>query len=426
MQEKERAARRLSVLLFRSAEELFGANRANDFLLSALEKREDFGAGGEVAAEKLSPEERKRFAAGLIRKLHDDFGADFTEKKLSSFLEHLKREFPEKSISDEVMPLIPVGFLEGERLKFLSKEELEERVLEKTAELREINEHLEETIKERTEELRRIVGEQERAAHLLVRRDLELTRANERLRRMDEIKSGFISVVAHQLRTPLSGIKWTLNLVLNGELGFLAEEQRAFLLKANESNDRMIALVNDMLGADRIESGKVRYSFRAVNLLDLADAVLFELSPQALARGVSVRFASRPKSFPLVHGDGEQLRAVFQNLLDNSIKYSRPQGTIQVGFYPRAEEIEVSIQDDGIGIPREQQKNIFDRFFRAQNAIKAETEGSGLGLFIVRSIVERHGGRIWFESEEGKGVTFHFTVPVERGAPSGGAAAPRA
>lgn len=263
--------------------------------------------------------------------------------------------------------------------------------------------------------LENLTKEQERGAQLLVRRDLELTSANERLRKLDEVKSSFISVVAHQLRTPLSGIKWTLNLLLNGDMGALAAEQKSFLSKAYESNDRMISLVNDMLGADRIESGKVRYVFEPVQLGDVIDNVLFELLPQAHAKGVSISFASRPGALPKVHADPEKLRAVFQNLLDNSIKYSRPQGNIEVGMRPENhDEILVSIKDDGIGIPKEQQKNVFERFFRAQNAVKAETDGSGLGLFIVRSIIERHGGRIWFESAEGKGVTFYFTLPVDK------------
>lgn len=260
-----------------------------------------------------------------------------------------------------------------------------------------------------------MLGETERATQLLIRRDVELTRANERLRKIDEIKSGFISVVAHQLRTPLSGVKWTINLLLNGDMGPLATEQRTFLMKAYESNDRMISLVNDMLGADRIESGKVRYVFSPVPLPDVVDNVLFELLPQSNAKGLAIHFSSRPENVPRVHADAEKLRAVFQNLLENAIKYSRSGGTIELGMKPENhDEVLVSIKDDGIGIPREQQKNIFERFFRAQNAVKVETEGSGLGLFIVKSIIERHGGRIWFESEEGKGVTFFFTLPVDK------------
>jgi len=262
------------------------------------------------------------------------------------------------------------------------------------------------------QKFKQIASEQEKGAQMLVRRDLELTRANEQLRKLDEVKSSFISVVAHQLRTPLSGIKWTLNLVLKGDLGALSEEQQTFLFKAYESNDRMIALVNDMLGADRIESGKIRYQFAPLSLLPVIDAVLFELSPLAGAKGVAVQFKNRPEKIPLVRADAEQMRAVLQNLLENAVKYSRAGGTVLIALAAGNREVTVTIKDDGIGIPQEQQKSIFERFFRASNAVKVETDGSGLGLFIVKSIVEKHGGRIWFESEEGKGVTFYFTLPV--------------
>ena len=265
------------------------------------------------------------------------------------------------------------------------------------------------------ERFRELVAEQEKGAQLLVRRDLELTRANDQLRQLDETKSGFISVVAHQLRTPLSGIKWTLNLLINGDMGKLTPEQKSFLLKAYESNDRMISLVNDMLGADRIESGKVRYQIQPSQLTDIVDNVLFELLPQANAKGLAIKFVSPPEGLPMVKVDPEKMRAVFQNLLENSVKYSRTGGTIEVHLALKDnKEILASIKDDGIGIPKQQQKNIFDRFFRAQNAIRMETDGSGLGLFIVKSIVERHGGRIWFTSEEGSGVAFYFTLPIYR------------
>jgi signal transduction histidine kinase len=264
--------------------------------------------------------------------------------------------------------------------------------------------------------------DQERGAQLLVRRDLELTRANEQLRKLDEVKSSFISVVAHQLRTPLSGIKWTLNLRLKGDLGPLAKEQQSFLFKAYESNDRMIGLVNDMLGADRIESGKVRYRFAPVSLPEVIGNALFELSPVARAKGVSIQLGKLPADFPLVRADEEQMRAVMQNLLENAIKYSRSGGTVAVTVLSGNKEVTVSVQDDGIGIPKGQQRDIFNRFFRARNAVQVETEGSGLGLFIVKSIVEKHGGRIWFESEEGKGVTFYFTVPVEKNTASAASA----
>lgn len=265
-----------------------------------------------------------------------------------------------------------------------------------------------------SDKLKRLLDEQERAAKLLVRRDLELTRANEQLRMLDEVKSDFISVVAHQLRTPLSGIKWTLSLLMGGEAGSLSSVQKTLITKTYVSNERMIALVNDMLDADRIDSGKMRYARAPVQLVDLLDSVLFELLPQVQAKELALRFTPPLEGVPQVHADPEKMRAVFQNLLDNAIKYSRARGAIEVGIAPEGDRkaVRVWIRDEGIGVPREQQARIFERFFRARNAIQAETDGSGLGLFIVKSIIEKHGGRIWFESAEGKGAAFFITVPV--------------
>ena len=248
---------------------------------------------------------------------------------------------------------------------------------------------------------------------LLIRRDLELARANEKLQQFDEIKSNFISVVAHQLRTPLSGIKWTLNMILNGEMGELNNDQKTFLMKSYESNNRMITLVNDMLDTDRIQSGKVHFGFRYINIVDLLDNVLFEISPEAAKKQISIEFRKKLENLPQAYIDPESMRAVFQNLLDNSIKYTMEGGRIELDIEAKENFLQISISDNGIGIPQAEQKKIFDRFFRAGNAVKLQTDGSGLGLYIAREIVEKNGGKIWFESLEGKGTAFHFTVPLK-------------
>ncbi len=268
--------------------------------------------------------------------------------------------------------------------------------------------------------IEQLLAEQERAAQLLVRRDLELTSANEKLRELDEVKSGFISVVAHQLRTPLSGIKWTLNLLQNGDLGHLSSEQKNFLAKAYESNDRMIGLVNDLLGADRIDSGKAHYLMASMRIEDAIESVLYEIAPQAHARELSVEFKKSREPFPLVLGDPERIRAVLQNLLENAVKYSHPKGFIAVALsLEDGDKALISIRDNGIGIPKDEQDHVFSRFFRAKNAVKVETDGSGLGLYIAKAIIERHGGKIWFSASDGeagkeRGSTFSFTIPLAK------------
>jgi len=248
---------------------------------------------------------------------------------------------------------------------------------------------------------------------LLIKRDLELNYANEKLNDLDQAKSNFISVVAHQLRTPLSGIKWTLNMILNGDMGEMNNDQKTFLMKAYESNNRMITLVNDMLDTDRIQSGKMHYNFRYINPVHLLDNVLFELGPQASKKNIYIGFENKLENIPQVFIDPETIRAVFQNLLENSIKYTMENGKIVLDVKIDGDMLEVLVKDNGIGIPEDQQKNIFNKFFRARNALKVETDGSGLGLNIAKTIVEKNGGKIWFESLEGRGSTFHFTLPIK-------------
>jgi signal transduction histidine kinase len=262
------------------------------------------------------------------------------------------------------------------------------------------------------EKLKSTVSDLDRSGKLLIRRDLELSRANDRLRELDVAKSEFVSVAAHQLRTPLSGIKWTLNLLINGDLGPLSAEQKEFLKKSYDSNERMISLINDLLMADRAESGKQRFIISPWPPLEIFDSVIFESLPLARKKKITIGFKNRPTDLPKVRVDKDKLWAAFQNLLENAVRYTLDGGTVTVDFEIKNGFLEVSIADSGIGIPEGQQDKIFTRFFRGSNAIKIETSGSGLGLYIARSIIERFGGKLWFKSSEHVGTTFYFTLPL--------------
>lgn len=230
---------------------------------------------------------------------------------------------------------------------------------------------------------------------------------------LERKKSEFVSVVAHQLRTPLSGIKWTLHMLISGDFGAVSNEQKTFLMKTYENNERMIALVNDMLAADRVESGRMKYTLLRINLRDLVENVLFEVFPNAQKRMQKINLECPPEKQFTVLVDSTKIRAVLQNLLENAIKYTMNGGTITIRIEEREASVLVTIADNGIGIPKEQQVQIFSRFFRAGNAVKMEPGGTGLGLYMVKKIIEQHGGTCWFESEEGKGSSFYFTLPME-------------
>jgi signal transduction histidine kinase len=260
--------------------------------------------------------------------------------------------------------------------------------------------------------IKRLMEDQEKSARLLVRRDLELTRANERLRALDQMKTDFIAVATHQLRTPLSAIRWTLSMLLRGDAGPLNEEQRSLIVKAYESNDRMLALLSDLLLSDQVQSGAFK-DLKATTLIpDLPEDLLIEIRPIAAKKQIEVQFLHPEASYAAVNIDPNQLRAILQNLLENAIKYSKPGTVVTMEVTQTDRSMIFKIADAGIGIPKEQQGSIFKRFFRAPNAVKIETDGTGLGLFIAKSIVERNQGKISFDSVEGKGTTFRVELPI--------------
>lgn len=270
---------------------------------------------------------------------------------------------------------------------------------------------LEELAAEKVEKMKQVISDLNNSTKLLIQRDLELTRANDKLRDLDKMKSEFVSLATHQLRTPLSGVRWSLSMLLNGEMGELTPEQKLYVMKTYESNNRMITLINDMLQADRVEGGTLKFKFTPTNLTYLFENVLTELRQVGEKRKVSVNFKSETDIPPLMM-DSENMRIVLQNLIDNAIKYSRENSEVTVELKKSDVNIEITVQDQGIGIPLENQANIFKRFFRAPNAVHTETDGSGLGLYIVESIIQRHRGTIRFVSTENVGTTFYVTLPI--------------
>ncbi|MCX6764602.1 MAG: ATP-binding protein [Candidatus Nealsonbacteria bacterium] len=238
----------------------------------------------------------------------------------------------------------------------------------------------------------------------------DITREKE----IERIKSEFVSLTAHQLRTPLSAIKWTLKMILDGDLGKISKDQKEYLQKTYVSNERMIHLINDLLNVSRIEEGKYLYRPAFVQLDDLTQSVINSYKSELERRKIKLVFEKSEKLLPKVKIDVEKINLVITNFLDNAVKYTPSKGEVKIclNFISKNKEIEFSIKDSGIGIPDRDKKRLFTKFFRSENAVRMETDGSGLGLFITKNIIEAHGGRAWFESEVGKGSTFYFTLPV--------------
>jgi len=220
-----------------------------------------------------------------------------------------------------------------------------------------------------------------------------------------------VSFVPHQLRTPLSGTKSMLELAKETDD---AAEKASYVEDARESADRLISLVNDLLDASRLESGKLQVTLEPVRLRQLTYDVIADVATLVEAKQHKLDIECEP-DIPISMLDSQLLRQVILNLLSNAIKYTPDGGRIEIRVGRKGPDLHWSIRDSGIGISEESQKRLFEKFFRADNAHTVDTEGTGLGLYLVRLIVERLGGTITCESEVGRGTLFHFTLPITAG-----------
>ena len=224
----------------------------------------------------------------------------------------------------------------------------------------------------------------------------------------NRLKSEFLNLVSHQLRTPLSVFKWTLELVNEGEHS--NAKTANYLRILNEHTGRMVKLVNLLLDVSRIEAGRFTPQRVPVSLERLTAEATQLAKPYADSSHVVITFEA--KNHGDVLGDAERLRMVVQNLIDNAIRYSLGAGIINITTTNIKNQVEWRINDRGIGIPKAQHKYIFQKFFRATNGARQQTQGTGLGLYIARQIIKALGGTIGFESEEGKGSIFWFRLPI--------------
>lgn len=231
-------------------------------------------------------------------------------------------------------------------------------------------------------------------------------------KRAEQMKTDFVSFVTHQLRTPLSGVKWMLELAM--ETLDNPEEMQSFVRDARISTDRLIGLVNDLLDVSRLERGSIKVARRPVDLAGLTREVVAELDP--LVKDKRQRFSVlAPERLPEPRVDPQLIRQAVLNLISNAVKYTPEEGEVRVQIEAGDGGLRWEIRDTGIGIPPADMRKLFEKFYRAGNVLAVETEGTGLGLYLVRLIVERFGGRVWCESEEGVGSTFVFTLPLENG-----------
>lgn len=221
----------------------------------------------------------------------------------------------------------------------------------------------------------------------------------------------FISFASHQLRTPLGSIRWNLEMLLSGEYGQIPKNIKDILTQIYKSDLWMIDLVNDLLSVSRIDQGRVFDEPKPTDITQLIKAVASEIQVEAQKRSLVGELHFDKKPIPKITIDAKRFREVIHNLLTNAIKYNKEKGRITVAVKKGDNGIYISVSDTGVGISEHDRKHIFSKYFRAGNATRMTNEGTGLGLYIVKSYVQDWGGKISYESTVGKGTTFTIQLP---------------
>ncbi|HOW35404.1 MAG TPA: ATP-binding protein [Candidatus Omnitrophota bacterium] len=243
-------------------------------------------------------------------------------------------------------------------------------------------------------------------------RTRELALALEKVQEISKAKSDFVSAVSHELRTPLTSIKGYASILITGKVGDIPTAVKERLEKINKHSDNLVKLINDLLDISRIESGRVEMKLEEHNIVTLIESIRDLLAPQM--KDKNIQFETRvDQKIPSLLVDSTQIERVFINLLSNAVKFTPQNGTIKVNAQMDKDNALFQIIDTGIGISENELPKLFSEFYRVDNEVNQVVKGTGLGLVLVKKILEAHGGRIWVTSKAGTGTTFHFTLPLK-------------
>jgi len=238
-----------------------------------------------------------------------------------------------------------------------------------------------------------------------------IIKSMEQIARVNKMKSEFVTIASHQLKTPLSQMNWELELLLSKNQSGLSEKQLEIANTIRQSQETMARLVNDLLDVARIDQGRLVLNKEKVDLLEIIDAVINNNKILAKSSNVEISVI-KPKKLPEIIGDKKRIAVVVDNLISNAVKYIEEKGFVEIKVEEGDGKINVYVKDNGVGIPDNQQNSVFQKFFRSNNAVRYQTEGTGLGLYISKNIVEQLGGKMWFKSIEGIGSSFWFYLPI--------------
>lgn len=235
----------------------------------------------------------------------------------------------------------------------------------------------------------------------------------DRLKTLDDLKNKFIKIVSHQLRTPLNGIRWNLEMLIGGQFGAITKEQSELLKMIYGANTEVIRRIHDVILAIDIKEKRLFLNKTKTDLVSLFGSATADLQKKCLVKELACESHIPEGGLPAIFADAERMRDVMERLMENALNYTPENGRMVIALKKIEDNIRFEIMDTGIGIPKYEQENIFTPFYRASNAFLALPDASGLGLFICKTIIETHGGKIGFESEENKGSLFWFEIPIE-------------
>lgn len=230
---------------------------------------------------------------------------------------------------------------------------------------------------------------------------------------LEKMKESFLSVAAHQLRTPLGSMRWSMELLKNGDLGRIPKSAQSALSQLYENSSRMLTIVNDLLNVSRIDQGRAKEEAVSVDMIALLEEVLTTMQGAIEEKGLRLDFHRPTETLPLLHVTRKHVFEALENLVANAVRYNRERGSITIALFREDGDVVVTVADTGIGIPKVDQQKIFSKFFRAANAVKHFTDGSGLGLSVVKSYIEENGGSVAFTSTQDVGTTFTVRLPIE-------------
>ena len=352
---------------------------------------------------RLSPV-LKEFSLLILRlvDLYAGFtSSEYAKERLTESYRAVKGQYGDTSIIFNILKTMPVGVLEEEKLVVLNRDELEEKVKERTIELVNTNKELQIEIKER-----------KRGEEKLRRSQTKIEQQNIQLKKADRIKTDFLNVTSHELRTPMSSIKGYTQMISKQILGQINDEQKKALDVILRNTNRLDALIQDILDVSRLESGTMKFVVAQTDVKNMILETVETIKPFANIKNIEITTKFKD-NLPTLNIDKERIKQVLTNILNNAIKFSTDGSAINIFATNEEESILFEIQDFGRGIPRNELKKVFNIFYQVDSGEDRKYGGVGLGLAISRGIVLTHGGKIWVKSKMNEGSTFSFTVPIK-------------